>query len=683
MVKLLVLKKYHLIVMPLLLLLLSPAGATEFQRGKLQFAIKPEPKWVINNPYPSENTEQAAVVDIDYLLYDRQISTLPGSNKSQLSQYYRQVQKPINIFGLEHASKIEINFDPNYEQLIFHKAVLHRKQKAINVLNPKKITLLQQESELDNDLVNGKVTAFLLIPGSRLGDEIEYSYSIVGQNPVFKQLKFFQHRPEADVPIGHSYFRVLTAKPLQHRLKQQRPSKLAVHNNGETVEYIYQTKMSRVNQLEENVPEWFSTEQVIELSELDSWQQVSDWAQAMYQSPEIKNAELIALIKELRPLETDQQIIQALHFVQDQIRYLGLELASNSQLAHHPDFVMEMRFGDCKDKTLLFNTILTALNIKAYPALVNTLHQQEIADMLPSPGVFNHVISMIELNDGQQFWLDPSQSFQAGSLSNNSYQSYQNALLVGHPTQSLVTMPQETAQDNRKETHSQYWISDIQQAVDLQMTTRYYGQYADFKRLQIATNSRHRIEQYHFNFMQQAYRDLINISPLAINDDTENNVFTIVENYRLYHFFDFIDGVYYYDIDAFSINGSLSEPSGHNRRQPFALVGPGTYKHTIAIRFPDTDMASLTSPIKQIETPYFTYYREHDNQDLQQVFFYQLEVNNDYVQSQDIETYRHSVQDIAQDSYEQWGIEDSEPNKQENKMLELLNDLERKYVSFH
>ena len=45
---------------------------------------------------------------------------------------------------------------------------------------------------------------------------------------------------------------------------------------------------------------------------------------------------------------------------------------------------MERRFGDCKDKTLLLLSLLDALGIEAYPALVNTDVQRGIRQQAPS-----------------------------------------------------------------------------------------------------------------------------------------------------------------------------------------------------------------------------------------------------------------------------------------------------------
>lgn len=651
-----------------------------YQQAGFQFSVEPRPTWLSQHPHPKANQQQDAIRDIDYLLYERQINALPAE-AFKVQQYYRQVLKPQNTFGLELGSKIEIDFDPSYEELILHTVQINRNGQTINALQADRVRLLQQESELSDNIVNGKLTALIYVSGSQLGDEIEYSYSIRGSNPVYKNRLSFVHHPDADVPIGLSYFRLISHlnRPFHYQSKYQKEPKVETIKHPEYLEYIYQDKMTRPYKIEQRVPESFSAQQIIHFSEFSNWSQVKNWATEMYRLKQQLSPELTDYIQSLKPLAQEQQVISALRFVQNNIRYLGLEMASNSQQPHHPNEVFQNRHGDCKDKVLLFKQILNKLQIPAYAALVNT---QDEATLLASPLAFNHVISYIELN-GKAYWLDPSQIYQQGSLEHNSYKSHNTALLLGHPQLTLVNMPDEEAQQNRKEMLSHYKISNLQQAVDLEIQTQYFGQYADFYRMQLATNSLHHIRQHYFNIIRQAYVDVAKTQELQIEDDEQNNVISITEHYRLYDFFKLQDDIYYYDIDAYGVNNVLVEPSRAPRTQPFALDGPSTYQHTIRYYFQNSDLSGFTQANKQILGPKLIYTREHDNQNLAQVFSYKLEINSDAVQAKDIEHLRYTVQDIYSDSYESWGIESNENDaqqQQELQLLELLNELEQKYV---
>ena len=101
----------------------------------------------------------------------------------------------------------------------------------------------------------------------------------------------------------------------------------------------------------------------------------------MYELQPNKDAALQALIDEFKA-EPDEatRLWRALHFVQDDIRYTGIEIGVGRISADTTGEVLARRFGDCKDKVLLLVTILRALGVEAYPALVN--HARGLA--LPS-----------------------------------------------------------------------------------------------------------------------------------------------------------------------------------------------------------------------------------------------------------------------------------------------------------
>lgn len=88
-----------------------------------------------------------------------------------------------------------------------------------------------------------------------------------------------------------------------------------------------------------------------------------------------------------------QRMLAALRFVQGQIRYLGVEIGAGSHAPSAPAVVLQRRFGDCKDKSLLAVTMLRSLGIDAEPALVNTNARRGIAGWLATPSAFDHVIA--------------------------------------------------------------------------------------------------------------------------------------------------------------------------------------------------------------------------------------------------------------------------------------------------
>jgi transglutaminase-like putative cysteine protease len=55
----------------------------------------------------------------------------------------------------------------------------------------------------------------------------------------------------------------------------------------------------------------------------------------------------------LQALPKAQAAMLALQFVQNKIRYVSRSFGSNAYHSHHPDEVLQNRYGDCKDNSLL------------------------------------------------------------------------------------------------------------------------------------------------------------------------------------------------------------------------------------------------------------------------------------------------------------------------------------------
>src|SRR5690606_11023585 len=90
-----------------------------------------------------------------------------------------------------------------------------------------------------------------------------------------------------------------------------------------------------------------------------------------------------------------ERIEASVKFVQNEIRYLGLEGGIGAYQPFPPEKVLIQRFGDCKDKSLLLATMLQNMDIQAYPALVSTYEGHTIHTRPPSPISFNHCIVQV------------------------------------------------------------------------------------------------------------------------------------------------------------------------------------------------------------------------------------------------------------------------------------------------
>jgi transglutaminase-like putative cysteine protease/tetratricopeptide (TPR) repeat protein len=140
-----------------------------------------------------------------------------------------------------------------------------------------------------------------------------------------------------------------------------------------------------------------------------SWAEVGDWYRSLALSQSQPNDALRARADELtKDAKTPEDQIRALYeFVSTKTRYIGIDFGVGRYQPHSAAEVLANQYGDCKDKDTLLEALLHAKGFTTAPALIGA----GIAPVpdVPSPAVFNHVITTVELPTGR-IWLDSTPS---------------------------------------------------------------------------------------------------------------------------------------------------------------------------------------------------------------------------------------------------------------------------------
>ena len=95
----------------------------------------------------------------------------------------------------------------------------------------------------------------------------------------------------------------------------------------------------------------------------------------------------------------------ALALVQGKVRYLFRGMDNGNYVPQQPARTWELRYGDCKAKTLLLLAVLHGLGIEAEPVLANLGGGGLVAERLPSAAAFNHILVRASIA-GRVLWLD-------------------------------------------------------------------------------------------------------------------------------------------------------------------------------------------------------------------------------------------------------------------------------------
>jgi transglutaminase-like putative cysteine protease len=503
-------------------------------------------------------------------------------------EYRRRVEKVLTSGGVQNASELSIDFDPSYESVVLHSVVLLRGGKTIDELPQAAIRVIDKEDETQDRIYDGTRSALVILSDVRPGDTIDYSYSLDGANPI----------------LGGKYadeFDLTSATPahlIRHRLITSRPMRFSIPPKIEYGEYIWEKRDVPPMDVEDDVPEWFDPFTHVQVTDFASWAEIGQWSVRMFRLEERSRKAVHDVAQTLLSAHPKDPVIAAIRFVQDDIRYLGIEMGRNSHEPHQPADVLTQRWGDCKDKSFLLAALLRELGVEAYPALVNTKLRHELDAQLPSPFLFDHVITQVLVN-GKTYWIDGTLSDQGGALESIDTPNDERALVVRPETKALTTI---AINDNSSTVVEQtYAAKDYISPVTLDVVTTYHGGDADLFRASLVTESITDIARERLNRHAADHPKIEAVELPQITDDRDHNIITMRERYRIRELWK--NGEWSYSPHA--IDAHLKMPETRIRTMPLAFDYPLDLTQRMIFRLPDP--LSIEGGREEVTTSVFAY----------------------------------------------------------------------------
>jgi transglutaminase-like putative cysteine protease len=509
---------------------------------------------------------------VRWLVKDRQI------NEQVDQSYGHESLQILTSAGVQNASQIAVDFDPSCEILTFHWVRILRGATVIERFDRDKVRVLQRETDLENFLFSGIQTAVLMVDDVRRGDILDYAYTITGTNPSLHGRWFGRVPVQLEDAVGRLRTRLLW--PAERRLYTKNyltDARPLLGRKGDLMEFIWDFKNVPGLPVEDHLPAWYDPFPSVQLSEYHQWSEVNQWALGLFTNAAPLSTALLSQINEWRGLKDHAaETLAALQFIQDEIRYLGLESGPNAYTPAPPGTVFDRRFGDCKDKTLLLVTVLRALGIPAFPVLVNTIAHQTIAERQPSSTDFDHAIVQATV-DGQVYWLDPTATYQRGPLSDHYYPDYGYGLVVRPGASALTPIPLSGGRPLT--TVNEYFhMGRPPGASTLKIVTVGEGADAVALRERYATTARDQIERQDLNFFAKLYPQISQTDPSVFLDDEAANRVEIDEFYRLDG--DWtppppnIGGWWTFRVYSHNVDAAVRRPGSPIRTMPLGLSYP-------------------------------------------------------------------------------------------------------------
>ena len=501
------------------------AHADEVQTG-------PPPAWVtLRTPDLDFASPRADARYGGYqLLLDGQINSISGE------RFYQQVTRIVNQEGVSNFSDLTVSYDPSYASLEVHWFRIHRNGQVFDKLHDHEIRQYQREQLLEGGLYDGHITAVVNLTDVRAGDVIDYAYTVSGVNPLFVGHVGVGFTQQSYTPIRALYVRLIVdpaVELFQHTFNDGQA--LAPSTGPYGTEYTWDAQNIPPLAAEVATPIWWEPQPRVSLTSFPDWCSVAEWAMPLYELAPADHRALAAIASEALVGDTrDQQILSAIRFVQDEVRYLGREEGLWGFQPRKPALCFERRYGDCKDRSLLLVALLHQLDVVAFPVLVSTAHREHLAQRAPARTTFDHCIAGFEY-DNDILYVDPTYSHQGGGIENSCLPDFGVGLHLRPDCQGLQPFP--SPEPVRMEVRERFEAAAIGVGdINLTVETRYYAQAADERRAGIAAGSLEEIGQISTHFYCAAYPGIEQSAPLEVIDTSREtrNVLVMKEHYVIH-----------------------------------------------------------------------------------------------------------------------------------------------------
>ncbi len=555
----------------------SPRSAAA--AGGKAWTIAPPAAWVRELALPTQlgapktGTTSGKV----YRLVDHQVRAGDAT-----VEYNRLAWTVLSTEGVQNASEIQIDFDPAYERLVIHHVRLLRDGRDVFSFKPADVRVIQPETSLDEQIYSGELTAVVFLRDLRPGDTLDYAYSLEGANPIlggaYDDVLWLQYtapverlRHVVSLPAGVQ----LHVTPLNTALTP------LVATKGKWRSYTWEARDVPAQVIDEDEPDWFDPDPRIQLSTFESWAAVAEWARALFESQSGPSPDIERLADGWRaaPGGPIASAGEATRFVQDEVRYLGIEMGPNSYQPHAPVQVLRQRFGDCKDKALLLVALLRELGIDAAPALVNTTRRRALDDEPPSAFAFDHAIVRATIG-GRVVWIDATESAKGGSIEDWDAPDFERALVLAPGTDGLAVIEQRARPEPLIEVKEMYTLGDAGRPTRLDVTTTYRRGEADDMRRTLATTPQQDLAKEYLDYFAREFAEIRALGPPTSRDDRARNIVTVAESYELASFWKKGER----ELHGWQVRAQLPKSAASTRTTPLAVPYPVHVVHQLVVR---------------------------------------------------------------------------------------------------
>lgn len=361
----------------------------------------PVPSWVTpSDPLP-------VPAEAGGLVFIRNSDVLVRLEKDGQLQYIGYRMKILHPNALE-AGNIAIAWNPAAGLPVVHSIKVYRNGVVTDVLKKTEFEVLRREDKLEAAMLDGTLTAVARVADLRVGDELEFSFTMPLNDPTLGQDNAGLLSLAPTTAPGRYRLGLSWAEGQKPAIKTTSDLKEIAKQTDQAIEVRFDNPANL--KPASDAPPRYYWQRVVEYSDYPVWAAISRRFAPLYSkaatlsvSSPIKNEAARILAAHSAPLD---RAAAALQLVQKDVRYIYVGLEGGNLTPATAEQTWERRYGDCKGKTALLLSLLAEMGIEAEAVLANNAENDDgLDERLPNPQMFDHVLVRARIN-GAAYYLD-------------------------------------------------------------------------------------------------------------------------------------------------------------------------------------------------------------------------------------------------------------------------------------
>ncbi|NEM97981.1 DUF3857 domain-containing protein [Pontibacter burrus] len=287
---------------------------------------------------------------------------------------------------------------------------------------------------------------------------VEFEYQTTSTNMMFYPR--WLPLDEENLSVAKSVFTVVMPAGMKMRYREQNlPSPVTIKSEAGKEVYTWQVNNLTPFKVEPYMPTFTELVPVVHTApitfevqgyagDMSTWQSYGHYMNKLNagrgELPETTKAKLTALVADAKTKE--EKVKRIYQYLQSNTRYVSIQLGIGGWQPFEATFVDSKGYGDCKALTNYTQSMLKAVGIESYHALIRAGDDvAPIMEDFPS-SQFNHVILSVPMEQ-DTLWLECTSQIESAGYS-GSFTGNRKALLITPDGGKLVSTPTYTVNEN-------------------------------------------------------------------------------------------------------------------------------------------------------------------------------------------------------------------------------------------